>query len=168
MIFSIRKNWIAYLLPLVAICVISVGCQPGEEGGSSDKKEQASNDHDDHDHDEGGGHSHAHGPNGDVVFHIDDAELHAEITTDKATKTAKITFCSEDGKNEEAVKISAARIFYEDMSFDLAAEGAGEDGAASVFVSEESDDLLTLIKSRPNFEFEMDGKKFEVRLPRPH
>ena len=157
-----------FLSGCLACLAFVIGCGDTAEKDKKSVENVSSGDDDGHGHVHGGGHSHMHGPNGDVAFHIEEADLYAEITTNNQTRKAKITFCSADGHKEAAVKIENPKIAYANDSFDLTAVDPGEDGMASVYESEESDDLLALLKSRPNFEFEYEGKKLEVRLPRPH
>lgn len=134
---------------LLTIFIFSVGCQqPSETASTTDAHGDHDHDHDGHDHDHGDhGHDHGdhyhppHGPNHGHIFNFGSDDIKGEWCKYKDNDVIRMYLL--DGKGESPMPLVVEKFLVKPMAgnddtpFELEAEGADSEGAASTFMLED-------------------------------
>ncbi len=157
---------VKYFLALASVvCMIgltSVGCDDGNTEKKDVGKKGAS--HDEH-------HTHIHGPMGGEVIEIDGVDFKLEVVAKYGQDLVAIAFYKDDLKTPHKIaceKLTARIPAMKDKEFMLAGVNT-EDGMASKFEIEDQDFAIARKTTGFKLEFEVDGKKHMVDIPKdPH
>ena len=157
-----------YLILVIAVlgCVFSV-CTDAKKGEK--KPFGSSAQHDDHGHDH---HDHVHGPKGGEIVKVADAGMVVECVAKYGQNLVIFYLYNEDGKTPH--KIKAEKIVGtfkkgEVQTVDIPAVDTGDAGESSRFEIENEDFALARKTTGVKIEFEADGKKHTVDVPKdPH
>ncbi len=122
--------------------------------------------HHDH-HDE-----HKHGPKGGEVFDVAGTDMEVECVAKYGQNLVIFNFYGDDGKTEQKIKCKMLTGSFKKgdvQTVEIPAVDAGDDGMAARFEIEDEDFALARKTAGVKIEFEIDGKKHTVEVPKdPH
>ncbi|MCP4464707.1 MAG: hypothetical protein GY819_18085 [Planctomycetaceae bacterium] len=122
--------------------------------------------HQDH-HDE-----HRHGPKGGEVFDVAGTDMEVECVAKYGQNLVIFNFYGDDGKTEQKIKCKMLLGSFKKgdvQMVEIPAVDAGDDGMAARFEIEDEDFALARKTAGVKIEFEIDGKKHTVEVPKdPH
>lgn len=156
------------LAALAVVVFASVGCDNPETAGDKPAK-------DDHSHEGDLGHAHdhpPHGPAGGHIFDLDSDDYQAEWKKYKDNSVIRMYILDGAGKKAVPVKVDSfivkPQAGKEDVSFELAAEEANENGETAVYMLDD-DALFTAIPLGVDIEIKMGDKtlKGQIKAHKP-
>ncbi|MDG1806814.1 MAG: hypothetical protein P8I27_02840 [Pirellulaceae bacterium] len=122
--------------------------------------------HQDH-HDE-----HRHGPKGGEVFDVAGTDMEVECVAKYGQNLVIFNFYGDDGKTEQKIKCKMLLGSFKKgdvQMVEIPAVDAGDDGMAARFEIEDEGFALARKTAGVKIEFEIDGKKHTVEVPKdPH
>lgn len=153
-----------FILGLALLGCVFMGCGDAEKEAKKPVG-QASSQHDDH-------HDHVHGPKGGEVFKVADAGIVVECVAKYGQNLVMFYVYGDDGKTAQKIKCDKMTGSFKKgdvQTVDIAAVDTDENGMSSRFEIENEDFALARKTSGVKLEFEADGKKHTVDIPKdPH
>lgn len=120
------------------------------------------------DHHEG----HEHGPKGGEVFKVAGTDIEVECVAKYRQNLVMFYFYGDDGKTEQKIKCKMLTGSFKKgdvQTVEIPAVDAGDDGMAARFEIENEDFAIARKTAGVKVEFEIDGKKHTLDIPKdPH